>query len=229
MDTEFTGLRQNTTLISIGLVSESGDEFYAEFIDYDKTQVDEWLQTNVINNLCIPDEHGEQKINNFKGDTAYIKEKLESWLSQYESIEIWSDCLSYDWVLFCNIWGHAFNIPKNIYYIPFDICTLMRVQGIDPDVSREVYADITGTKHNSLFDAKIIKACYQKLMMIRFTHNNAILIDKDEFEHLLNCMCNQKFLNFPRNKSEDTGKEDWQEIIDKAYDKARELLHKPKG
>ena len=27
-DTEFTGLHKNTTLISIGLVSETGDEFY---------------------------------------------------------------------------------------------------------------------------------------------------------------------------------------------------------
>lgn len=29
-DTEFTGLHQNTTLISIGLVSDEGERFYAE-------------------------------------------------------------------------------------------------------------------------------------------------------------------------------------------------------
>ena len=38
-DTEFTGLHQKTTLISIGLVSEDGREFYAELTDYDKSQV----------------------------------------------------------------------------------------------------------------------------------------------------------------------------------------------
>ena len=32
-DTEFTGLHQNTTLISIGLVSECGKSFYAELVD----------------------------------------------------------------------------------------------------------------------------------------------------------------------------------------------------
>lgn len=29
-DTEFTGLRKDTTLISIGIVSDTGDRFYAE-------------------------------------------------------------------------------------------------------------------------------------------------------------------------------------------------------
>lgn len=31
-DTKFTGLHQNTTLISIGLVSDEGERFYAELI-----------------------------------------------------------------------------------------------------------------------------------------------------------------------------------------------------
>ena len=35
-DAEFTGLHINTTLISIGMVSDSGSFFYAEFNDYDK-------------------------------------------------------------------------------------------------------------------------------------------------------------------------------------------------
>jgi len=44
-DTEFTGLHQNTTLISIGLISECGKTFYAELTDYDKT-------LNIQNNKC---------------------------------------------------------------------------------------------------------------------------------------------------------------------------------
>lgn len=169
-DTEFTGLHQNTTLISIGLVTEKGDHFYAELTDYDKSQVNEWLQTNVISNLFIPDEHGEQQINHFKGDTAYVREKLELWLGSWSEVEIWSDCLAYDWVLFNQIFGHAFNIPINVYYIPFDICTLMKIKGVDPDISREqfAYPDATGfntkDKHNALHDAKVIKACYERLM-----------------------------------------------------------------
>ena len=46
-DSEFTGLRQDTTLISIGLVAEDGHMFYAELTDYDRNQVYPWLEENV--------------------------------------------------------------------------------------------------------------------------------------------------------------------------------------
>ena len=52
-DTEFTGIHQNTTLISIGLVTEDDHTFYAELSDYDRNQVDEWLEQNVIMWLSI--------------------------------------------------------------------------------------------------------------------------------------------------------------------------------
>jgi len=49
-DTEFTGLHQNTTLISIGIIADSGETFYAELTDYAKDQVNDWLRDNVIAN-----------------------------------------------------------------------------------------------------------------------------------------------------------------------------------
>lgn len=168
-DTEFTGLHQNTSLISIGLIAEDGRTFYAELIDYDQHQVDEWLQKNVINNLIVhPDRKHYYLVTDndaiYKDNSATIKDRLEDWLSQFEEVEMWSDCLSYDWVLFNQLFGHAFNIPKNVYYIPFDICTLMKIKGVDPDINREEFAGIEGDKHNALHDAKVIKACYEKLM-----------------------------------------------------------------
>lgn len=181
-DTEFTGLHQKTTLISIGFVSECGKTFYAELTDYDKTQIDDWLQENVIKNLILSGKHDGKKHytpSHFENQEHYcsmhmLKLKLTAWLSQFEQVEIWSDCLSYDWVLFNEIFGHAFNIPKNVYYIPFDICTLFKVKGIDPDVSREEFVgdmvEISAgeklsrkNKHNALWDAYVIMACYKKL------------------------------------------------------------------
>lgn len=167
-DTEFTGLHKNTTPISIGLISENGDKFYAEFIDYDISQIDDWLRNNVLSNLKGSKYDNDYNTPEwyFKGNKAFIKEKLEVWLSQFDEVEMWSDCLSYDWVLFCDIFGHAFNIPNNVYYIPFDICTLFKIKGIDPDISREEFAGVTknNNKHNALFDAKVIKLCYEKLI-----------------------------------------------------------------
>ena len=164
-DTEFTGLHQNTTLISIGLVAENGEKFYAEFNDFDKEQVDDWLQKNVIDNLLYEGQPDWLTPEYYRwGSKDFIKVKLQEWLKQFDTVEIWSDCLAYDWVLFNDIFGHAFNIPKNVYYIPFDICTLFKMKGIDPDISREKFAGIDGSKHNSLHDAEVIKACYEKLM-----------------------------------------------------------------
>ena len=174
-DTEFTGLHQNTTLISIGLISECGKTFYAEFTDYDENQIDNWLQENVINNLKFNNKELQNQSTipfltegfNYTGfgNKETIKNYLTEWLKQFKEIEIWSDCLSYDWVLFNQIFGHAFNIPKNVYYIPFDICTLFQVKGIDPDISREQFSEMTeaSKKHNALWDAKVIKECYCKL------------------------------------------------------------------
>lgn len=189
-DTEFTGLHQNTTLISIGFISDCGKTFYAELNDYDKSQVDEWLQNNVIDKLIMSeppigeDEYykaarandnpvGNDLYNSYsvqlRGNKEEIKKELERWLSQFDQVEIWSDCLAYDWVLFNQIFGHAFNIPKNVYYIPFDICTLFKMKGIDPDISREKYGCgehySEMPKHNALWDARVIKMCYEKLML----------------------------------------------------------------
>ena len=167
-DTEFTGLHQNTTLISIGFISECGKTFYAELTDYDKSQINDWLQTNVIDNLTLRTRENMQHTNgndiSVRCDSKNLKGFLEQWLSQFDSVEIWSDCLSYDWVLFNQIFGHAFNIPKNVYYIPFDICTLFYTKLIDPDISRETFAEMPyGQKHNALWDAKVIRQCFIKL------------------------------------------------------------------
>lgn len=173
-DTEFTGLHQGTTLISIGMISECGKEFYAELTDYDKNQIDDWLQQNVINNLMFKNEENRAEVTcklysygmHFQTTSENLADELNLWLSQFDNIEIWSDCLSYDWVLFNQIFGHAFDIPSNVYYIPFDICTLFKLKGIDPDISREHFSEFENAenKHNALHDAKVIKACYEKLM-----------------------------------------------------------------
>lgn len=158
-DTEFTGLHQHTNLLSIGIVDENGREFYRELDDYDTSQLNDWLKDNVIANFT-----NEQPVNRI-----ILEQHLREWLRGYdygEKLEIWSDCLAYDWVLFCEIFGGAFEIPKNIYYIPFDICTYMKIKGVDPDVNREEFVGLEpliSAKHNALHDAKVIKACYEKL------------------------------------------------------------------
>jgi hypothetical protein len=170
-DTEFTGLYQITSLISIGCVAEDGRSFYAELTDYDKDHVDHWIRENVLAHLQFGRSRqfdvgpGWQALS---GDRDIVGMCLGLWLASLgEQLEMWSDCLAYDWVLFCQLFGGARYIPKHVYHIPFDICTLFKLKGIDPDVNREEFAEMTegAQKHNALWDAKVIKACYEKLVV----------------------------------------------------------------
>jgi hypothetical protein len=146
--------------MSIGMVAEDGRTFYAELTDYDKSQLDDWLEKNVVSNFT-----GEGRTNMLNLD-----KKIEAFLEPYDQVEMWSDCLAYDWVLFNRIWGHAFNLPKKIYYIPFDVCTFMKIRGIDPDINREDFAfggkPEVAQKHNALWDAQVIRACYENLRLM---------------------------------------------------------------
>lgn len=166
-DCEFTGLRQDTTLISIGLIAEDGRSFYAQLTDYDEGQVNDWIRDNVIANLKPMTEvwNYDPACCEVHGNTRLVAHSLGKWLAQFDRCEMWGDCLAYDWVLFCNLFGHAFKIPENVYYIPFDICTLFYADGIDPDINREEFAEMENgsTKHNALWDACVIMACHDKL------------------------------------------------------------------
>lgn len=195
MDTEFTGLTQDTTLISIGLVSEVGHEFYATLKAYDESRVDPWIQENVIQHLIQEpykvhrqdilkglyiqgdevvgyDENGAEihTASHYNLSDNQCRQYVETWLktqveeSEYDKCKIWCDCYAFDWVLFTQIWGGALKTPKFIHYIPRDLSTYLEVCGLDADVNRMRFANMEGgDQHNALWDAKVIRACVQKL------------------------------------------------------------------
>lgn len=175
-DLEFTGLHQHTTPISLGLVAKNGRTFYAEFTDYDRSQVNEWIEQNVIANLVhtnspvSPEGYVMKGANTVVvGERWTVADRLREWLESFEEpTEMWGDVLTYDWMLFVQLFGHGLSLPNCVYYIPFDISTLLKARGIDPDINREQFsgrAVLMGPKdkHNALWDARITKACWQIL------------------------------------------------------------------
>lgn len=177
-DTEFTGLHQNTTLISIGLVADNGTTFYAEFTDYDHSQINDWLRDNVIKNLLFNDRDNFIEKNNgninCKGYMSYVKIHLKEWLETFNSkIEWVSDVCHYDFVLLIDLlYEEALNIPykeigSSCHDINQDIAKYLNIDELEAfDVSREKIITsnnivIEGDKHNSLYDALVIKAIYE--------------------------------------------------------------------
>lgn len=177
LDTEFTGLTQDTTLISIALVADTGETFYAEATDFDTSKISEWLQENVINQLFLNESIVSQNLSQFYfvGKRLEIAEALKKWLAQFESpyfntepfLQIWADVPHYDWVLFCELFGGAFGIPQNIHYMPMDVATMLYFKNINLDTERESLANVSDLKglrkHNALYDTYLIKSIFENL------------------------------------------------------------------
>lgn len=132
-DTEFSGLHQHTTLISIGLVSQDGRTFYAELNDYSSQQINTWLQENVINRLKFqPPKEGEEEhymasrhhdnpVGNdlyasysveMRGNKQQVRKELLRWLAQFSSVEWVFDVGHYDFMLLIDLLsGNALDLP----------------------------------------------------------------------------------------------------------------------
>jgi hypothetical protein len=154
-DTEFTGLHKDTTLISIGITSFYGDVFYAEFTDYDKSMVDNWINDNVVKHLCLTSDT-EINVTEYKqyvrGSKQYVREKLLQWLDLIhktyltagcENIQFVSDVSHYDFTLLIDLMGKdAFSIPNYVcpscHDINQDIATCFDITDVEAfDKNRE--------------------------------------------------------------------------------------------
>ena len=185
-DFEMTGLHKNTTPISLGIVSEDGKKFYAEFTDYDESQCNDWIKENVIKNLKLAgmgvgvsdtDENPPLRI--VMGDKRYIRQEANEWLRQFNKIQFVSDVCHYDFVLLIDLLtngGTALDLPENIsavcHDLNMDIARHFHVSDREAfDMSREKIMNdlcgpediVTGDKHNSLYDAEVIKAIYKEI------------------------------------------------------------------
>lgn len=173
-DTEFTGLHKNTTLISIGCVAEDGRTFYAECTDYDDAQCNDWIKENVIAHLKYGrgnsgsnDGNGNMRISGTKEE---VKDYLDAWLSPYDEVELVSDVCHYDMVLFIDLFGGAFDLPRCINPACHDInqdiarfYDISETEAFDKsreDIVKEAGASVNGDKHNALYDARVIKEIF---------------------------------------------------------------------
>ena len=106
-DTEFTGLRKQADLISIGLVDYDGRTFYAEFNDYDESQVDDWIQKNVVDKLIHPTNVLEGDHWTFVGNKLEVRRQLMFWLDKFikekKPVQFVSDVTHYDFVFLIDL------------------------------------------------------------------------------------------------------------------------------
>lgn len=176
-DTEFTGLKKDTDLISIGMIDEVGRTFYAEFSDFDINKCDDWIKHNVLSHMYnynkTPEVDAAWNLGvastQIFGTREEIKEELIKWLSIYKSVQFVSDVCHYDFVLLIDIFGTVWDLPKSVnpacHDINQDIAKYYNISEKKAfDVCRE---DIVShmipsnpLKHNALWDARVISKIY---------------------------------------------------------------------
>ena len=183
-DTKFAGLHKDATLISIGLISEDGRQFYAELTDYDLEQCSDWVTDNILKHLYSWDldtVNNAKYIPNFHiGNKQDISIALINWFKQFDYVELVSDVCHYDFVLFIDLFGTAFDIPKNVCSACYDInqdiakkYNISQQEAFDKsreDILFQTYKEdaVNGDKHNALYDAKVIRELYQILNSFNF-------------------------------------------------------------
>ena len=146
LDTEFSesGHMQPIMLISIGIVSEDGREYYAEPNDTDLSFADEWLHKNVIPHLTGPKKN--------RKDIADDILEFIGWPfgAHDEKPEFWAYFADYDWVVFCQLFGRMIDLPAGLPMLCHDIKQMANHMGIP----KHAFPKQVGVAHNALEDAR---------------------------------------------------------------------------
>jgi hypothetical protein len=142
IDTEFSESKGSIILISIGIVSEDGREYYAVSSEFDPAQCNEWVRKNVIPKL----------------DSVYLKRlsvianEIIEFVGDSQP-EFWGYYSDYDWVVFCWLFGTMIDLPKGFPMYCHDLKQEIDRQKLDIHQPEE-------SSHNALDDARWIATTY---------------------------------------------------------------------
>lgn len=153
LDCEFTQLNQDSKLISLALVSESGKEFYVELTDtYSVEDCSDFVIQNVLPQLDLL-QYGES--------LAGARASLRKFLGCFgEELEVCSDAPHWDWKFFCDLlcadhqpW------PVQVVSQPTDLTSLFN------HVTEVALAglELTDPPHHALLDARMLAELFKIL------------------------------------------------------------------
>lgn len=181
LDTEFIEDGKTIDLISIGIVSEKGDEYYAQSTEFNYRKASPWVNKNVFPNLrlcpyCSGYEISKMlrqhrkgqcvdQINSMRHRCPWRTRKqiqldlLIFFAPSISPIEIWGYYAAYDHVAFCQLFGRMIDLPSNFPKHTMDIKQLCRSLGNPrlPEQSKH-------GEHNALIDARWNKEAFQFLV-----------------------------------------------------------------
>jgi hypothetical protein len=162
-DTEFSSLNPyEGEIISVGMVKPNGEELYLE-LEFDASVCNDFVKKNVIPRLQgdpLSREEAKRKIKDFVSDS---KPYMVAYINQFDDV----------------YWHKLFAGEENpFYWVPVDFSSLLFFHNIDPEKylkeqGKMLDIEIKDTnQHHALYDAKLLKESYYKLIEKLNNENN---------------------------------------------------------
>jgi hypothetical protein len=105
-DCEFIEDGRTIELVSIGVVDETGREFYAVSTEFDPAKAIDWVRRHVLDKLPAPSHPAWRPRERIRDDLlAFLTEPGEQ-------IELWAWMAGYDHVALAQLWGDMRALPR---------------------------------------------------------------------------------------------------------------------
>ncbi|MEV4127119.1 hypothetical protein [Nocardia sp. NPDC049707] len=160
-DLEFLEDGRTIELISIGIVSETGREYYAVNADMpvDEIRHERWLMENVVPSLPTRPKTmvvaiGTGRPFELDRTNAAVKPKwvianeVREFLLAEGKPDLWADYGAYDHVALCQLWGRMIDLPEGIPMYTNDLQQALKLTPTFKPVEQ------TEGQHNALEDAR---------------------------------------------------------------------------
>ncbi|SDO78846.1 protein of unknown function [Klenkia soli] len=156
-DTEFIEDGTTIDLVSIGVVDETGREFYAVSTEFDPTRAIPWVRRNVLDKLPPPADKAWRT-------RAQIRDSLLDFLTgPGEEVQLWAWIAAYDHVALCQLWGAMPALPRKVPRFTRELKQLWEDAGSPPLPPKSPDA------HDALVDARHGLAVWQAVQAGRST------------------------------------------------------------
>ena len=168
-DTEFIESPGTLTFMSLAMIREDGARLYAESMDFDPEEANDWVKENVIPHLkwrmgdeqksVITKEEVDGNDNwEIYGTNDEIADALREFISKGRDADpiFWSYFADYDWVAFCQLFGSMMELPKHFPMYCKDVKQLLDdIDGYDDRPEQ------SGVEHDPMADAEYHMELYE--------------------------------------------------------------------
>jgi len=149
IDTEFIERPCTIDLISLGIVREDGNMYYAESLETNWAFANDWVIEHVKPNLI-----GDSVSNTLAG----ISGDVHQWIGD-DTPEFWGYYADYDWVVFCWLFGTMMDLPPGWPMYCRDLKQLLDERNISREAINQQVRPAP-TTHNALDDARWVRHVY---------------------------------------------------------------------